>query len=596
MSPQYHILRRRLLLLLASSCCAVVVLPRPLAAQETAPDTGVLTAPVTRTQNVTINLINRLVERGVLTKQDSIELIQMAEEDAVIAKAETETAKKDAVAAAVAALPAPTAAPAADADVVSVTYIPEYVKAQIKEEIRQDVMTTAADENWADPHSYPDWMANFRPSGDIRLRFESQTFPSGNLTGLNYDFNKINSGSTPYNEGTENEKDFPYYNSDQDRERARLRLRLASQINLGENFTTGVRIATGSDSSPVTQNQTLSGFSKYSLWLDRGFLAYEHNDGKGTIASLTAGRMDNPFFSPSSIIWANDIGFDGIALKARHRFSEQFSSFFTIGAFPVYNTDLNFGTYQSAKIKSYDKYLYGAQLGAEFMPLKDVVVKIGAAIYEYDNIEGKRSSPLFTDDETISGDTDASRPSFAQRGNTYMRLRDITPGATQNNNGNEKQYQYFGLATPFRELTFSARIDFNRFEPFQISLLAEGVRNLAFDKAAVAAKAMNNKGTAYDGGDTGWLAGIQVGSATLEQRWDWNVSLNFRHVESDAVVDGFADSDFGGGGTNVEGFAVGGNLAFSRNVWLGLRWMSASTIAGPEIKSDILQIDINGKF
>src|SRR5262245_33506753 len=47
----------------------------------------------TRTQSVVINLINRLVERNVLTKQDASELIQMAEEDAAAAKAEAQAAQ-----------------------------------------------------------------------------------------------------------------------------------------------------------------------------------------------------------------------------------------------------------------------------------------------------------------------------------------------------------------------------------------------------------------------------------------------------------------------------------------------------------------------
>jgi len=40
-----------------------------------------------------INLINRLVERNVLTKQDATELIQMAEEDAAAARAEAQAAQ-----------------------------------------------------------------------------------------------------------------------------------------------------------------------------------------------------------------------------------------------------------------------------------------------------------------------------------------------------------------------------------------------------------------------------------------------------------------------------------------------------------------------
>jgi len=84
----------------------------------------------------------------------------------------------------------------------------------------------------------------------------------------------------------------------------------------------------------------------------------------------------------------------------------------------------------------------------------------------------------------------------------------------------------------------------------------------------------------------------------MEKRWDWNIGVNYRYVESDSVVDGFTDSDFGAPltGTNLKGFTFGGNLALSHSVWLGLTWMSADSIAGPIFKGDILQFDVNGKF
>ncbi len=70
--------------------------------------------------------------------------------------------------------------------------------------------------------------------------------------------------------------------------------------------------------------------------------------------------------------------------------------------------------------------------------------------------------------------------------------------------------------------------------------------------------------------------------------------LSLRPV--DAVVDGFCDSDFGGGGTNLKGYTIGGNLALNQRVWLGLRWMGSDSIAGPTFDEDIVQFDINAKF
>jgi len=129
------------------------------------------------------------------------------------------------------------------------------------------------------------------------------------------------------------------------------------------------------------------------------------------------------------------------------------------------------------------------------------------------------------------------------------------------------------------------------------------VKNLAFDGSAIDEIAVNNRGAnglgqigSFDGGDTGWIVGLRVGSAALEKRWDWTAGVTYRHVESDAVVDGFTDSEVGLGGTNHKGYVLSGAVALGARVSLGLRWFSADSIAGAPFKTDIFQIDLNGKF
>ncbi len=97
------------------------------------------------------------------------------------------------------------------------------------------------------------------------------------------------------------------------------------------------------------------------------------------------------------------------------------------GAFPVYNTDLNFSSNQPQKFASYDKFLFGGQLGFDWSPAKDWKVKFGAAYYYFYNIEGKLSDPYTPQNINDAGNTDNSRPSFARKGNTYMALRNIVP-------------------------------------------------------------------------------------------------------------------------------------------------------------------------
>ncbi len=543
-----------------------------------------------RSQNVTINLINRLVERGLLPQSDADELIKQAQEDAAAARAE--------------ALAATPAGPApAPAGTVRVTYVPEIMRTQIRDELKAEVLAQARAERWADPRAVPDWVTRFRVSGDLRVRGEGVIFPSGNdNTGAFPNFNAINTGS-PFD--VSGSVFSPQLNVDQDRNRLRLRARIGAEVQLGDGYTTGLRLATGDNNSPVSANQSFGAsgsgqggnFSKYAIWLDRAFLKYETGDPEANLAA-TFGRFENPFFS-TDLIWDDDLGFDGFAVRGSRRLAGDVTGFVTAGAFPVFNTDLNFASNQPAKFRSTDKWLYGAQLGADWKIRDDVRLKAGLAYYDFQNIEGRLSSPFTPLNSSDQGDTDGTRPAFAQKGNTYMALRNITPSAL-NGFGTTSQFQYFGLATPYRDLALTVRLDLNHYAPVQVSFLADFVKNLAADPVAIAAKAVNNLGAAgagsYAGSDYAWLFGVRVGHVALEKRGDWSLALNWRRVGSDAVVDGFNDSDFGGGGTNVQGYTLAATYALSPRVALGLRWMSSNEVAGPAFKTDSLTLDLNAKF
>ncbi len=559
-------------------------------------------------QNVTINLIRSLVKRGLLPQDEADELIKQAEADAVTARDQAQavqTATLQAAAqVAVQVATQASEAPPIDPGAVRVTYIPETVKAQMREEIKQDVMAQAKEENWAAPNSVPEWVPRFRVMGDIRIRGENVNFPDGNdNTGSFPNFNAINTGAPFDVSGTVFS---PQLNVDQDRQRIRLRARIGAEIDMGEGFTAGLRVATGDSNSPVSTNQSLGAnggdFSKYAIWLDRAFLKYEFDGLPKAKLTALAGRFDNPFFS-SEVTWDSDVGFDGFAVAGKYEVANGLTPFFAGGAFPVYNTDFNFSSNQPKKFKSDDKWLYGAQIGTDVKLGKQFTIKVAGAYYYFDNISGKLSSPFTPLNSSDAGDTDNTRPSFAQKGNTYRPLRNIVATA-DNNYGTTNQFQYFGLASKFRELAFTGRIDYDGWEPVRLSLNGEWIKNLAFDEDAINRVAVNNRGAndslgglgRFDGGDTAWIVNFTVGSAALDQRGNWNLGINYRYVESDAVVDGFTDSDFGLGGTNLKGFTIFGNIALSKRVSLGARWMSADEIAGPPMKTDIFQIDINGKF
>jgi polyhydroxyalkanoate synthesis regulator phasin len=646
-------------------------------------------SPIAPSENVTLNLINRLVQRGILTKEDAGDLIRQAKEDAQRASQQSQVAQQAATQAATAQQMAmEAAAPPSSDESVSVSYVPEIVKSEMRDEIKRDVIAAAQSEGWATPN-YPSWINNLRPFMDLRTRYQGNNYGSDNSTDLfeTVNFNAINTGQ-PFNmmqipwqtsqgalpsqfanipqsqvnafgqyiggPGAPTPITPPTYNTTQNRQLARVRFRFGADMDLGENFTSGFRIGTGQNGSPVSENQTFGfvgnqgnaqggNFSSYAIWLDRAFLKYEIGSDPDRLAAITVGRFDNPFYTPTTIMWANDIGFDGVAAQARYKIFKGFTPFATAGIFPIFNTDLNFPANSTTKVQSNDKYLYAAQVGIDWKITKDINFKSSVGYYNFQNVAGKVSSPGVTPNADSPLDTDDSRPTFAQRGNTYVQLRNIQKVDATDEYGNiinaatgnyyynslapddptqnyyVNQFQYFGLATPYNIFSANARLEYRHWEPFVVSVSGEWDRNLAWNSQNIVNNGpvtgpdnnynqmlvtgpvnnlVQNSGGVYNynGGNTAWIIQGKIGSGALQKRWDWDLGVSYRYVESDAVIDGFCDSDFGGGGTNLKGFAVGGNLALSKNVFLGARWMSATGIAGPTYKADILQLDLNARF
>lgn len=550
---------------------------------ENLPDEMPVAAPAvpdgTVSQNVTINLINRLVQRGVLPAEDARELIALAEQDAQMARARDEALQlmiQDA------------AAPPMEEGDIGVAYIPEPVKAEMRAEISAELAAQARAEGWGTTRDLPGWIGKYEIFGDLRTRYDGTFFSDGNdNTGAFPNFNAINTGSPFDISGTQFS---PQHNVDQDRDRIRFRGRIGAGITLEEGFSAGLRLATGDGASPVSTNQTFGSsggnFSKYNVWLDRGFLTWHHEEPDAWQLDLHAGRFDNPFFA-SDVLWDDDVGLDGFAAKTKFGIADNIGGFFTAGAFPIFNTDFNFATNRPDKFESTDKWLYGAQAGIEWKITDGLNAKFAVAYHDFRGVQGKRSTPYIPLSSGDAGDTDATRPSFAQKGNTYIPLRNIIPDAS-NDFGTRNQFQYFGLASPFRNISVTGKLDYDGYEPFRISLMGEYIKNIAYERNRLAV-------TDY-GGDNAFFVNLTAGKPALDQRGDWAAFLGYRYVESDAVMDAFTDSDFGGGGTNVKGFTIGSVYALSPSVRLGARWMSSDQVDGPTLKSDVLQIDINAKF
>lgn len=492
----------------------------------------------------TLALVDALVKQGVLNAEAARELIKLAEKKGQ-EQAEASTKAE------------------AEPGVVRVPYIPEVVKREISEQIRQEVVAQAKTEQWGDVNAVPEWVSRLKWDGDIRLRYQDDLFANGNAPGWMF-------SSAPYGIGMSNPVD-PLnnpINTDTDRQRLRVRARLGLTAKVSDNVSTGFRLSTGNTTEPYSTNQTLGNdFNKYTLVLDRAYAKVQPWDW----LSVSGGRIPNPFFS-TDLVWSDNLNFDGLAATFTPwaRSDRSGKPFFTLGAFPLKEVETS--TVNLAK----DKWLLAAQAGLDWKMDGDTRWRFGLAYYDYQNIAAV-ADPIPGDGRYDYAD---SILTARQKGNTRFEV------APQDAPG------LFGLAADYSLVNLTATLDLAHFDPIHVILDGDVVKNVGYDKARVDALL----GTPQEARTLGWQAKVTVGWPSIQNQGDWQAFLGYRHLERDAVLDAFTDSDFRLGGTNSKGFILGGSYGMDRNTWLTARWLSADAIDGLPFGVDVVQVDFNAKF
>jgi opacity protein-like surface antigen len=529
-------------------------------------------------------------------------ILQILVAKKVITKAEAQKIQAEA---ATTPAPAPAPAPVATAaavpaggvngDVQTVPYIPETVKNQLKAELREEMATKAETEGWAKPGLVPGWLGKVRIFGDLRVRDEQDNYDKNNDPNI-VNFSALNTSATPYNinravAGSTNPS---FINTTEDRNRTRIRARLGVEFQPDDWIDFYIRAATGNDSSPVSPNQTLGAgggqFSKYALWLDQADVKL--TPLKDQNLRIDLGRSENPFWS-SPLLFYPDLNFDGFSTRYRGPVLGSVDVFATAGAFPIFNTDLNFGSNDVGAFPSHDKWLFAGQIGTEWHPNDKFKLTAAAGYFDFDGVEGKTSSPCPFNQAVC--DTDITRPQFQQFGNSMFPIRNITPDPTVGP-GLSPEPQYFGLASAFRVLDAHVAADFDYFANFPVRIEGDYLTNLAFDKSLVQSRQINLASGAYNPGGDGWLANVVFGQPDVARFGDWNFQVGYRYLQSDATVDGLADADFHLGGTNAKGYTLMGYFGIGHGSNIGVRYFSTDVITGAPYSNDVLQVDLNTKF
>jgi hypothetical protein len=528
-------------------------------------------------KQTTLNLINALVENGVLTREKANELIRQAEEKAARTvalsnpKPETEGSGAVAAGAVAGAVAGATTTPAT----VHVQYIPESTKKEIRDQIRKDVLAQAREEHWADPNVIPSWLDRVKVSGDVLVRNQFDNYASNNTPPADYDQSSNTLPGVMTRNAPLADSGFTSGNTQDDVNQLRLRVRLGVEARLSDEVHTEVRIATGGTENRVSTTQTLgangAAFNKYSLWLDRGYIRYDPFQWAG----MQAGRMPNPFVG-TDLMWDDNVNFDGISLHFKDKKADGFVPYVTMGVFPLAT--------ESAPAKPYSRTLLAAQAGAASDVSTKTRARFGVAYYNFRNLEGRVESS----DNYIPGigpitSTYANTEygaSLRQKGNTLVRI----------NANNDDTATIWGLASRFRPLLLSFGTDYARMDALHFMFGVDYVKNLGFDRNEI----QNRTGATFtDGRSTGHQVKFLVGAPVVRRKGEWNTSVTYRSLGSDAVPDAFTDGTFGGGGTNLRGYILGFNYGVDLATTLTLRYMSARNIDSPSMLSDSHTFKLN---
>ena len=250
--------------------------------------------------------------------------------------------------------------------------------------------------------------------------------------------------------------------------------------------------------------------------------------------------------------------------------------------------------------------MLAVQGGGEWRVRHDLTAKLAVGLFDFTGIQGAVSQPCEPQVGTSAPyicDTDNTRLMFQQFGNTVYAIRSIvnTPGVT-----NPVNPQYYGLASRFAVLEAHPQFLISSYEPFDILLEGEYLKNLAYNRNAILDHGpvqgpigpANNLGSNgyYQGGDTAWMVKATFGNLAIHKRWDWNVTAGYKYLETDSTLDSINDADFHLGGTNAKGTLLTGSLGVAKETFLSLRWFSAQTISGPQYGNTVVQLDLQSSF
>lgn len=340
--------------------------------------------------------------------------------------------------------------------------------------------------------------------------------------------------------------------------RYRYRLRVGADYIFAQNWSAGIRAETQADSTSTNTN--LGGFGDKTgdeLRIGLVYLTYANTDVLGFIDNLkfTAGKQVQPFYvnGVNGFVWDTDMNPEGFSQDLSWKNVATDGLSVSLRGLQFVTSNVPNATPVGGKDPA-DAWGFGAQTEVD---------------YQWASKTGFKIAPLFlgfqNDDAGVQDGPGALR-------------QDLTDS-------------YFFLLPA--EVYFNA---FGRplkiYGTYGINLAGEDRNNLLAAERTSTAK------------DQLFNAGVTYGSARNKGTWD--VTAEYRFVESNSYTRNLQDSDFNGGRGNAHGPVASFGYAFTDNIQARATYFHAMNIdktqaalpAGGNVTSsaDVLQIDLSWRF
>jgi Putative porin len=509
-------------------------------------------------RNTVINLLQALVDLGVISREKAAQMVKAAQDKAASDAAGLAAQAK------------------AEEGAVRVPYVPQIVKdeiaRQVAEEVKpavtQQVVQEAKTEKWGVPGALPDWLSRIHLYGDLVVREEGLLYNGDNAQNQFFNYYAINQAGSIAAAGQN-----AFLDSDETRVRLRGRARLGVEADLSDSVTTGMRIVTGNTTDLVSETQTLDGTAPYQFGLDELYIRLdERNDQRFPWLMAEAGRFLNPYGTPTNLIFHQDLSFTGVASTLRLGLGDgepdQSDVFFTVGGHPL----------QEIEFSPQDKWLAGAQLGTDLRWDDDDSLRLSAAFFDYFNVTG-RVNPIGE-----PGLYNYTAPQFMRWGNTVFDIANAANPAAN----------LFAYASKFRLGNVNATYAMG-VGRYQLSWTVDGVKNFGYNYQQILA--LTGTAPASRVRDLGAQSEVAFGYPQTQERGQWRAAVGYRYLQGDAVMDEYTDSDFHYfGGTNARGYYFLVDYGLGNRLFLRLKYMSANEIDGPAFGVDTAQLDLRASF